>query len=435
MDKVESSKYSERPRDLQDSRRDTTSRTPVERLRHAHGLPATDRVFPLQKHLFLTDTGNIVLLDLRVASGSSLGNVFEWNLLKQQGYVGTPGRDDMVQMIEAPNCKCNRLGYGFFGKEESGGHLHDPEAAETILQANYTPVQPSQEKVGDLIIYRDSQTNKIVGTGRVEGIEDGMVSEVSRKCNNVGGVYKHRPDIQPGEYSRTDIQPGEYSRKFPSGEWGVKQKNPPDTWEFYCRKNSSESACFKLTSANTPIEKIKDAKIIALGENHKLPEHVTWNARIIEILARPHDIVLIEGVQAYRPIKQEDCKYTKFIQKGIIAIGWDNMDLHNKARSMMENAPSLYNDEFHSTLDDIIFRQRNLSLANVLKNITQLFPDKKIFIIAGAAHFTVDPDLNHTLETYPYIALRPTYTKPPTDDEVRKHFQSQLQRLTDVLNR
>jgi len=175
---------------------------------------------------------------------------------------------------------------------------------------------------------------------------------------------------------------------------------------------------------------ITDAKIIFLGEQHKIDtQHITY---FLEHTVRDGDIILLEGYESKQAIEKENDEYLKTVKKEFMAFGWDDMSLHDKIKDKLEKRKSLIEKSNRAGLSEKLknglFRQgvavakealaiaigeRNRSLVATVNYIREIYPEKRIFVIAGKRHFTHDSKLGKSVKEYPsYIALMtPTETQ------------------------
>ena len=170
---------------------------------------------------------------------------------------------------------------------------------------------------------------------------------------------------------------------------------------------------------------LENAKIICLGNQHNTRKHLFTIPQLINTVARDGDIVLVEEVPANMEIKKEDYQLTKNISADVKVIGWDDAKKHSfvlqetrelyKLQDQINSYQAIGGDmQTHSRLTseyeqrsaqlmDIAGRQRNESLIRTLNGAIQLYPDKRIFVLAGKDHFK-GPILTEDLELLSYIA-------------------------------
>jgi hypothetical protein len=215
-----------------------------------------------------------------------------------------------------------------------------------------------------------------------------------------------------------------YSAKGKGREQGSFQHNflQRDLHEHY-RPERSLLDDFHVTGGNIPIEK---ANIICLGERHDCQNHVTLHARLLESFAKDGDIVLVEGVKSGQVVSRHKLEVTKTLTKDVTVYGWDNIDLVTEAMRLSREGVKLddrLDSSDLSTMERATLRQmhktlmgkytaiaqgeRNKVLARTISTMRQIYPEKRIFIIAGYRHFIVDADFQRFLAKDKYIAFTP----------------------------
>src|SRR5258706_14209676 len=157
-----------------------------------------------------------------------------------------------------------------------------------------------------------------------------------------------------------------------------------------------------------------DALVVFLGE-----QHTATNQRLIGEFIRAHakkgDVVLVEGVDQYKKVgadssKQEDYHFPQEVH----VFGWDNIALNFLSQGVATSSYIILNaakekhasgddekalkileilSKFRGQVGDIPIISRNPDLVNTLQTMKKVFPEKKVFIIAGIRHLTLDPSL------------------------------------------
>jgi hypothetical protein len=168
------------------------------------------------------------------------------------------------------------------------------------------------------------------------------------------------------------------------------------------------------------------ARVIGLGEEHTLA-HARLIGQFVNRYARSGDIVLIEGAPS--SVKQEEggLARTRYgFRKNLMVVGWDDMALvraaeegeresHSIYASMVANRdnPNEYRGlrarfwSLRRERADVKIRQRNASMMRCLHEMRGRFPQRRIFIVAGMAHFLKDGDLIENLQKERFLILGP----------------------------
>lgn len=182
---------------------------------------------------------------------------------------------------------------------------------------------------------------------------------------------------------------------------------------------------FQEIGGNAPLE---SARVVCLGESHGWHNEMKIG-RFIRAFGERGDIVLVEGVQQMeQPAEATGIQEAYNFPSGITVLGWDDLALRDQAkrigleldRIMIDQRAALDNgngERFSELREqylpkereylDITFRQRDESMIQALHKVQKRYPDARIFIIAGARHFTDDQQLTTSLEQNKYIVLRP----------------------------
>lgn len=182
---------------------------------------------------------------------------------------------------------------------------------------------------------------------------------------------------------------------------------------------------FQEIGGNAPLE---SARVVCLGESHG------WHnerkiGRFIRAFGERGDIVLVEGVQQMeQPAEATGIQEAYNFPSGITVLGWDDLALRDQAQLLKNRKNEIEIDrilardngdfdrlfalgreylEINNRYNNIIIDQRNHSMYSTLQRVKEDYPDARVFIIAGARHFTDDQQLTTSLEQNKYIVLRP----------------------------
>jgi hypothetical protein len=219
-------------------------------------------------------------------------------------------------------------------------------------------------------------------------------------------------------------------------------------------KSREISANFKYIGGNTDLA---NAKVILLGEYH-ISQHHQNNVDFINTHAENGDIVLIEGLQAYKEMNQflytmekaiylgnldrketyqaeseqrlletwmawrRDDKIKEFTKK-VTIYGWDNEEAYNEADRRLSYMNVSKREDLNPEDRELLLK-REQSMIETINKMRNDFPDKKVFVIAGENHVFHSLE---KLEGQEYIALNQKYQ--PTEKDLQDFLIRRLRRL------
>jgi hypothetical protein len=321
------------------------------------------------------------MVDPEKVSGPYLTEEFETELFRRQGFSV-----DKIHMVEPPSSQYNPLGYALFGR----GAITSKEA-QKVLEDNFVPEAPVQPEYGRVFRY-NPEAQTLTG-GWIESMsDDGKVTAIRRQWRVRGAIWKHHPDL------------------LGVGWQTYREKTSWDKWELMQIRGQA---------------RLKDAKEIFVCEQHLKSDHRKRIQAAIKHIAKKGDVVLVEGAESGVEVHRSE--YPD-IPGEILLIGWDNMKLRKELRDVLERESELTNrgkearqagnteeyikiknrlDALQNNAANKIFIERNKSLDATLTKTRERFPDARIFIIAGAAHFSPGSTLRERLEAQTAAVFMP----------------------------
>jgi hypothetical protein len=200
-------------------------------------------------------------------------------------------------------------------------------------------------------------------------------------------------------------------------------------------------AGYEQVHGTVPLNK---SKIIFLGDNHLDLTHIALHAMFLNAFAQPGDYVLVEGFDSNVVLDQTKDLRTREIKFPVTMRGWDDeklcskssrllhashrfeieiakKDLANEDTSKLRKDRQLVADAFHN----IAINERNKHLRHTLEVIYEkaLIEGKRIFVFTGSNHLTADLPFIDSLNSFPYVAYRPTNQRQPTQNEIRAYYE------------
>lgn len=182
---------------------------------------------------------------------------------------------------------------------------------------------------------------------------------------------------------------------------------------------------FKVLDGN--VDKMNDAKIFCLGEDHTNPYYNIAYVEFVNQYAQEGDIVLVESIAAGLEVDGKKHRDTKYVTKPVRVIGWDNIELLEQARKNVQvlvelntqiekvrneqhEVPSGLDKRFwelQSKTDQIAIVERNKSLFATIGSIRKQYPTQRMFIFAGDAHFSDPTFITRLARSQQYLTIIP----------------------------
>ncbi len=193
----------------------------------------------------------------------------------------------------------------------------------------------------------------------------------------------------------------------------------------------------KFTCLEGNCESLNDAEVICLGERHSY-EHYKQIIEFIEFFAKDGDILLVEAASKNDKLDEKPYLKNAFLTRGgdsielskkVQVYGWEDKEAYNRHTEILYKIDMLEQKKSHDKNRNEIDRaiesanklsmelatKRDIALIATVNEKKASFPNKKIFIIAGVAHFTNNPKVPEELNRYRFTALVPI-SEPSKED-------------------
>lgn len=178
------------------------------------------------------------------------------------------------------------------------------------------------------------------------------------------------------------------------------------------------------------------AQVICLGEVHYDAFQNLAIQRCIKKYSNPGDIVLIEGVAKMTEVKPSDIQFQTYnFHRALKVMGWEDPTLYryvseklygymrtsrllkainvlgNPKHDVLSASQWTNNQKRVSEINDSAIAPRNKYMQKAISESRELYPNAKIFVIAGMAHFfrDQDPDLFTFLSEFDYSVVNFAY--------------------------
>ncbi len=166
---------------------------------------------------------------------------------------------------------------------------------------------------------------------------------------------------------------------------------------------------------------VEDARVILMGEVHRMPKHLDLEVAIVSNFGKDGDIFLVEGATHEEFIPSPDSIYNIYqsISKNVRMLGWEESlkineemgeigwelekrgapEILERVKNLEKNFPQLAQKLFDETLELFYTyiekgKQRNEYLISSIKRALEEYPESKIFAMAGQLHIQLPGEFN-----------------------------------------
>ncbi len=177
---------------------------------------------------------------------------------------------------------------------------------------------------------------------------------------------------------------------------------------------------------------LANTQVICLGEVHYDAFQNLAIQNCIKKYSNPGDIVLIEGVAKMTEVKPSDIQFQTYnFPRNLKVMGWEDPTLYryvseklygymrtnrllrainvlsNPKHDVLSASQWKNNQKRASQINDSAIAPRNKYMQKAISESRDLYPNAKIFVIAGMAHFfrSEDPDLFTYLSQFNYSVV------------------------------
>ena len=168
--------------------------------------------------------------------------------------------------------------------------------------------------------------------------------------------------------------------------------------------------------------KIPDSKVVLIADqNHADVVYRKSLVKAINALANPGDILLVEGAASLKPVSRSSAPEFSDLDKGITLLGWDNLPLLRRSLAILKrlfeinsildrssrNEAILMNEftRLSTENDRISYVDRTESLTDAIRVAAERNEGRRIFVLAGASHFSANNHVMNSLQQTPFIIL------------------------------
>lgn len=193
---------------------------------------------------------------------------------------------------------------------------------------------------------------------------------------------------------------------------------------------------FEILAANS---NFADSKILGFGDVHDSNDSILRTIGTIAAgLAQPGDVILLEGLESGKVVKQLEYFPTSMIPVPVEVIGMDKLDALDRSLELIKEAVQL--EETCSAncaprikeIERELFektKQRIMEMGRLLDSLNRRAEVKRIWIIAGVGHLHPDQSpLSFALEKWrtPYMIFGPKgVSTEATLDQLKSHLARQ----------